>query len=163
MTKSLTGKLHLKQKFIMLRMSEGASIKGHIEEFNSIIKDLENVDIKIDDEDQALQQLCSLPPSYKHFLKTLLYGRESITLKDVKAALLSKDILDKGLTGGSGEGQDLEAFVSRGCPKERSHNAGDKKVSRSTSRNKDKSCNYCKKKGHIKADCWKLQKKQQSL
>ena len=63
---------------------------------------------------------------------------------------------------GSGEGQDLEAFVSRGCPKERSHNAGDKKASRSKSRNKDKSCNYCKKKGHIKADCWKLQKKQQS-
>ena len=39
MTKSLTGKLHLKQKFIMLRMSEGASIKGHIEEFNSIVTD----------------------------------------------------------------------------------------------------------------------------
>ena len=162
MTKSLTGKLHLKQKFIMLRMFVGASIKGHIEEFNSVVTDLENVDIKRDDEDQALQLLCSLPPSYKHFCETLLYRRESITLKDVKAALLSKDILDKGLTGGSGEGQDLEAFVSRGRPKERSHNAGDKKVSRSKSRNKDKSYNYCKKKGHIKVVCWKIQKKQQS-
>ena len=110
----------------MLRMSEGAAIKGHIEEFNSIVMDLENVDIKIDDEDQALQLLCSLPPSYKHFRETLLYGRESITLKDVKAALFSKDIFDKGLTGGSGEGQDLEAFVSRGRPKEKSHNARDK-------------------------------------
>ena len=163
MTKSLTGKLHLKQKFIMLRMSEGASIEGHIEEFNSIVTDLENVGIKIDDEDQALQLLCSLPPSYKHFCETLHYGQDSITLKDEKAALLSKDILDKGLTGGSGEGQDLEAFVSRGCPNERSHNVGDKKVSRSKSRNKDKSCNYCKKKGHIKVYCWKLQKKQEIL
>ena len=54
MTKSLRGKLHLKQKFIILRMAEGTSIKGHIEEFNSILTDLENVDIKIDDEDQAL-------------------------------------------------------------------------------------------------------------
>ena len=60
-------------------------------------------------------------------------------------------------------GVDLEAFVSRGRLKERSHNAGDKKVLRSKSRNKNKSCNYYKKKGHIKADCWKLQKKQQSL
>ena len=158
MTKSLTRKLHLKQKFIMLRMSEGGSIKGHIEEFNSIVTDLENVDIKVDDEDQALQLLFSLPSSYKHFSETLLYGRESITLKDVKAALLSKYILNKGLTGGSGEGQDLEAFMSRGRPKERSHNARDKKVSRSKSRNKDKSCNYCKKKGHMKANFWKLQK-----
>ena len=50
-------------------------------------------------------------------------------------------------------GVDLEAFVSRGRLKEMSHNAGDKKVSRSKSRNKNKSCNYYKKKGHIKADC----------
>ena len=35
-------------------------------------------------------------------------------------------------------------------------------MSRSKSKNKDKSCNYFKKKGHIKADCWKLQKKQQN-
>ena len=88
MTKSLTGKLHLKQKFIMLRMSEGASIKGHIEEFNSIVTDVENVDIKIDDYDQAVQLLFALPPSYKHFRETLLYGRESITLKDVKSRLI---------------------------------------------------------------------------
>ena len=43
--------------------------------------------------------------------------------------------------------------MSSGRPKERSHNARDKMVSRSKSRNEDKSCNYCKKKGHIKADC----------
>ena len=93
MTKSLTRKPHLKQKFIMLRMVEGAHVKGHIEEFNSIVLDLENVDIKIDDEDQSLQLLCSLTPTYKHLCETLLYGRESITLKGVKAVLLPKDII----------------------------------------------------------------------
>ena len=123
MTKSLIGKLHLKHKFIILRMNEGASIKVHIEEFNSIVTDLENVDVKIDDEDQALQLLCSLPPLYMHFCETWLYGREFITLKDEKAALLLKDILDKGLASGSGEGQDLEDFVSRGHPKQKNHDA----------------------------------------
>ena len=53
-SKYLTGKLHLKQKFMMLRMAEGASIKGHIKELYCIVMNLENVDVNIDDEDQAL-------------------------------------------------------------------------------------------------------------
>ena len=43
----------------------------------------------------------------------------------MKVTLLSKDILDKGLTSESGKGQDLKAFVSRGYPKEMSYDAGD--------------------------------------
>ena len=72
----------------------GASIKVYIE-YNSMVTNLGNVDFKVDNEDQALQLLFSLPPLHKHFIETLLYGREFITLKDVKATLLSKDILYK--------------------------------------------------------------------
>ena len=44
-------------------MHEGASIKSHIAEFSSIINDLDK--IKIEDKDQAVLLLCSLPSSYK--------------------------------------------------------------------------------------------------
>lgn len=57
-------------------MAKGTSIKSHLNKFNSILLDLENIDVKIEDEDQALLLLCSLPPSFKHFRKTLLYGRD---------------------------------------------------------------------------------------
>ncbi len=58
--------------------------------FNHIVMDLANVDVNIDDEDQALLLLCSLLESYESFIDTMLYERTSITLKDIKVALNSK-------------------------------------------------------------------------
>ena len=54
MTKSLANKLRLKERHFTLRMSEGNPIQSHLDEFNSIIIDLENLDVKIDDEDKAV-------------------------------------------------------------------------------------------------------------
>nr|CAD1835772.1 unnamed protein product [Ananas comosus var. bracteatus] len=90
MTKSLTNKLYLKQRLFMLRMAEGTSIKSHLDEFNSIIMDLRSIDVKIEEEDEALLLLCSLPPSYKNFRETFLFGRDTLCLDDVKSSLLSK-------------------------------------------------------------------------
>ncbi|XP_073112178.1 uncharacterized protein [Elaeis guineensis] len=84
--KSLTNRLYLKKRLYNLRMNEGMPIKEHLDEFNSIIMDLKNIDIDIDSEDQALIVLCLLPPSYKTFVDTLLYGKDSISLDDVVMA-----------------------------------------------------------------------------
>ena len=65
-------------------MANGTSIKSHLKDFNSVIIDIENMDVKIEDEDQALLLLCSLPPSYKHFKETLIYNRKEISMGDVK-------------------------------------------------------------------------------
>ncbi|GAV78485.1 gag_pre-integrs domain-containing protein/UBN2_2 domain-containing protein, partial [Cephalotus follicularis] len=74
LTKSLTNKLLLKQQLYALRISEGTSVKSHIAEFNSIMTDLNRIDVKLKDEDQTLLLLCSLPPSFKHFRDTMIYG-----------------------------------------------------------------------------------------
>ena len=64
--------------------------------FNKLILDLENIDVTISDEDQALLLLlCALPKSHVHFKETLLYGRETLTLKDVQSALYSKDLNER--------------------------------------------------------------------
>ena len=95
MMKSLASRRHLKQKLFMLRMSEGMPVKQHMDEFTSIIMDLENADVKIEDEDQALLLSCSLPPSFKNFRETLIYGKDSISFEDVKKSLLSKELMDR--------------------------------------------------------------------
>lgn len=45
--KSLTNSLYLKKKLYNFRMSEGTPIKNHLDEFNSLIMDLYNINIKI--------------------------------------------------------------------------------------------------------------------
>ncbi|GJU59113.1 retrovirus-related pol polyprotein from transposon TNT 1-94 [Tanacetum coccineum] len=82
MTKSLSNKLYLKKKLFTFYMHSGKKLSKHIDEFNKLIRDLANIDDDIDDEDQALMLLTSLSSSYDNFVETLLYGRESLTLKD---------------------------------------------------------------------------------
>ena len=73
----------MKQHLYTLKMHEGTPVQEHLDEFNKIVLDMKNLDIKLDDEDQALIMLCSLPASYENFVNSMLYGRESITLEDV--------------------------------------------------------------------------------
>jgi len=65
MKKSLTNRLRLKLRLYTLHMAEGTSISDHVAEFTSILNDLVKLDVKVEDEDQALLLLCSLPTSYK--------------------------------------------------------------------------------------------------
>ena len=87
MTKSLTSWLYLKKKLYTLQMQEGKPIKEHLDDFNKIIVDMRNIDVKIDNEDHAIILLCFLLNSYKHFIDTMMYGRETLTVEEVKVAL----------------------------------------------------------------------------
>ncbi|GJY27089.1 retrovirus-related pol polyprotein from transposon TNT 1-94 [Tanacetum coccineum] len=53
MTKSLANKLRLKDRLYTFRMKPGTSVQDHLDEFNTILIDLENLDVDIDDEDKA--------------------------------------------------------------------------------------------------------------
>ncbi|GKF26500.1 hypothetical protein Tco_0082394, partial [Tanacetum coccineum] len=92
MTKYLANRLYPKKKLYTYYMSPGTKLGDHIDEFNKLILDLENIDIEIEDEDQALMMLTLLSPSYENFVETLLYGRESLTMKDVLATLNSREL-----------------------------------------------------------------------
>ena len=97
-------------------MKNGVAVKDHMDEFNKLILDLENVNIILEDEDRALILLSSLPESYEHFVDTLLYRRQSLTLKDVKNALESKDL--KKMTEVKDQSK-TEGLVAKGKPEKK--------------------------------------------
>ncbi|GJV36050.1 hypothetical protein Tco_1408527 [Tanacetum coccineum] len=70
MTKSLANKLYIKEK------------------------------VKFEDEYLALLLITSLLASYEHFVDTLLYGHEALTLEDVMATLNSKEIKERSKAKG---------------------------------------------------------------
>ncbi|GJZ35815.1 retrovirus-related pol polyprotein from transposon TNT 1-94 [Tanacetum coccineum] len=82
----------------------GKKLSQHIDEFNKLIGDLANIDVDIDDEDQALMLLTSLPSSYDNFMETLLYGRESLTLEDVLSSLNLRELKKRTDAKDDGDG-----------------------------------------------------------
>jgi hypothetical protein len=162
MKKSLTNHLFLKQRLYTLRMHEGTPLCDHLDYFNRIILDMKNIDIKVDDEDQALILLCSLPDAFDNFVNSMLYGRDTISLVDVKSALNSMELRTKLNSKGSNnqaeglfvEGRSKNSSNFRGRSSERDSGKG-KSRGRSQSKSKKKvvKCYYCKKYGHYKPKC----------
>ncbi|GJY52057.1 hypothetical protein Tco_0442904 [Tanacetum coccineum] len=132
MTKSLVNRLYLKKKLYTYYMSPSTKLGDHIDEFNKLILDLANIDIEIEDEDQALMLLTSLTSSYENLMETLLYRRESLTMEDVLATRNSResDYSGKAHSGGSSQ------FKSKG-------GTGKLKFF------------ICHSEGHMKRDCLK--------
>ncbi|KAG8486119.1 hypothetical protein CXB51_019467 [Gossypium anomalum] len=165
MSKTLTSKLHMKQRFYAHRLEEGASVHKHLTVFKEILSNLEAMEIQYDKEDLGLILLCSLPPSYSTFRDTILYSRESLIVDEVYDSLTSYDKMKHLVVKLDSQGesliargrQDRNADNDRGMTQEQ--NPCGKSKGRSKYSNRGKTCNFCKKNGHIKFECYKLQNK----
>ena len=73
MSKSLRNMLLLKKKLYGLKIAEGSALDQHINMFNKIISDPNQVDVKFEEEDMTLILLNSLPKSYNNLVTTLMW------------------------------------------------------------------------------------------
>lgn len=80
-SKSLSNKIYLKEKFFGYRMDSSKSLDENLDEFNKICLELENTGEKMSDESQAVILLNSLPESYKEIKSAIKYGRDSFNLR----------------------------------------------------------------------------------
>ncbi|MFQ6646612.1 hypothetical protein Gotur_019361 [Gossypium turneri] len=60
----MANRLVLKQHLFAFRINKGKLFRDHINQFITLLNDLNNVEVQIDDGDQAMLLFCSLPPSY---------------------------------------------------------------------------------------------------
>jgi len=127
-------------------MHEGTPIKSHIAEFLSIINDLDMMEVKIEDEDEAFLLFCSLPSSYKRFREAIIYGGKStIKVNEVTKHLFNKDKIDTQLMGKPQHDDSGQVHYSM----EKSN----KGSSTDNSKHKNLTCNFCHKRGYIRANC----------
>jgi hypothetical protein len=95
MTKSVENRLYLKKRLYRFQYQQGSSMNEHLNSFNKILADLQNLDVKIEDEDKALLLINSLPDTYDHLTTTLLYGKDEIRFNDVCSALINNEVRKK--------------------------------------------------------------------
>ncbi|KAG8492461.1 hypothetical protein CXB51_009586 [Gossypium anomalum] len=138
MSKTLTSKLHMKQRLYAHRLEEGVSVHEHLTVFKEILSNLEAMEVQYDKEDLVDEVYDSLTSYDK--MKHLV----------VKSDSQGEGLIVRGR-------QDRNADDDRGRTQERNHCV--KSKGRSKSSNRGKTCNFCKKKGHIKSECYKLQNK----
>ena len=146
MTKSLANRLYIKKMMFTLKMAEGSSLDEHIDEFNKVCDTLETIDEGLNDEGKALLLISSLPPSYSNCVDALVYGRQSLSLDEVKAALNTRGLQDKQVNRVHAEGLTVKGKIDK--------NDGKKKKQGKT-KNKNKNMKYfqCHKEVHFKKDC----------
>ena len=70
-------------------MQEGTQLQDHLDSLNSIMLDLRNIDVKVEDEDAALVLLVSLPNSYENFVQSFIGSKDTVSLEEVRSALHS--------------------------------------------------------------------------
>lgn len=69
-------------------MEDSKDLRKHLDDFYKLILDLNNVDVRIKQEDQGIILLSSPPKTYEHIVDTMLYGKETHTMTEVKLAMI---------------------------------------------------------------------------
>ncbi|KAL8489406.1 hypothetical protein ACS0TY_025348 [Phlomoides rotata] len=162
-TKSISNKLYVKQKLLDFRMSEDKNLSEQLDTFNRYVDDLEDLDVKLEDDDKALMLLNALPRSLENFKDVVLFGRQDQVSYDNVLAVVKTKILRV-------QGRDSKADKKTHDPAE-SLNVKFKKGGKKSfkgkggqlDKGKDKSkesgfverrkCYGCNKVGHLKKNC----------
>nr|GEU53708.1 retrovirus-related Pol polyprotein from transposon TNT 1-94 [Tanacetum cinerariifolium] len=139
------------KKLYTYYISLGPKLGDHINEFNKLILDLGNIDIEIEDEDQALMLLTSLSSSYENFVETLLCRRESLTMEDVLVTLNSKELKKRTEDTKEEIGDGLYVW-GRSDRSGKTHYGGSSRFKSKGGTDKLK-CFICHSEGHMKRDC----------
>src|SRR3954465_7424177 len=112
-------KIYMKKQLYCLRMAEGAPIFQHLNDFNKIVSDLLALEVKMKEEDKALILLSSLPPSYDHLVTTILYGKETLELEDVRVMLVNNELMKRTDPTQEGSGLVVGSRKSKGPKREK--------------------------------------------
>eukprot|EP00253_Pinus_taeda_P021625 PITA_21625 len=137
---------------VLEKTAAGTSITDHLNTFNTLLVQLESIEVKFESEDKAITLLCSLPKSWDHFVTSIsLSSSETLEFDDVVASLLSEETRKRSNL----ETSTSEALMVRGRSKERRFKRQSNSRSKSKGKKSKVKCWFCGKSGHLEKDCWK--------
>ena len=154
--KGLQTKLNLKWDLYKLKMGEGVSLMEHMNVFSGLVDQLAKVDVKIEEKDQALLLLTSLPDSYENIITTILYGKDTLKMEEVESTLLSHE---KRRKADDSQSSVFVAHDQNRRGRTTARGSSGHRWSKSKGREKGKQWYKCKEWGHIRPNCSLLKEK----
>ncbi|KAL8526139.1 hypothetical protein ACS0TY_015388 [Phlomoides rotata] len=92
-TKLVSNKLYVKQRLLDFRMSEDKNLSEQLDTFKWYVDDLEDLDVKLKDDDKALMLFNALHRSLENFKDDVLFGRQDQVSYDVVLTAVKTKIL----------------------------------------------------------------------
>ena len=138
--KTWANKLSLRRKLNNLRRREGDSVKNHMKSITEIFNDLAVIGTPMEDEDKVVTLLASLPESFDMLVTALDANSELPDMEVVTERLFHEEKKLKEC-GEASENPPQKVMVGK--------------------KSKGPQCHHCGKKGHIKHNCWSLQKEKE--
>ncbi|KAL8529448.1 hypothetical protein ACS0TY_006760 [Phlomoides rotata] len=164
-TKSVSNKLYVKQRLLNFRMLEDKNLSEQLDTFNRYVDDLEDLDVKLEDDDKALMLLNSLPRSLENFKDAVLFGRQDQVSYDGVLAAVKTKILRVQRRDSKAEKKTLDpaeslnvkfkkgenkSFKGRGGQLDKGKGKGKSREDGFVEKGK---CYECNKVGHLKKNC----------
>lgn len=85
---TLANRLYIRQMLYSYKIQHDRLLGDQLDEFSKVLDDLENANVKLQDEDKAILLLNVLPKSYDQLKDVMLYGRLiTITLAELSVHL----------------------------------------------------------------------------
>lgn len=162
--KTVANKLIPKQKLLSNKIVEDQNVLDQLAEFSKITDDLEGVEDKTTDEDQALILLSYLPRSYDIVKDNILFGRSTtLLLSDVKGAIQQKELHNSSKLHSDVGAESMS--VKYNGNKKSQHEGMNKYENKKVKEPKKtfdfverRKCFNCHKKGHVKKNCPELRR-----
>ena len=146
-------KIYLIRRLYNLRMKESDLVQTHLNEYRSLSSQISAQGTTIEDELGAMMLMSSIPSSWETFVTVVKYSEVTSTIvtEVTRRKSFAKDSADKAyvVQGSVDQPNNLGGSSSRPPINQRSRRKSQE----------NRTCNYCKKPGHIKADCQALKAK----
>lgn len=157
LTKSLTNKLYLKERFFGYKMDVNKDLEQNLDEYNKITLDLNNIGETVSDENKAIILLNSLPESYNEVKSAIRCGRDSLTMDIVLNALRSRELEMRKM-----KSKESEALIAWGRTEKKTNNRSNSRGRSKSQGKQTKRCFHCHKEGHIRRNCYELKNKRKN-
>lgn len=90
--KSVFSKLTLKKKLLTLKLRKNEKLEDHFLNFDTVIRELDNVDCKVEETDKVCHFLLSLNDNYDSVITAIVTLNTDVTMDFVKSRLLDEEL-----------------------------------------------------------------------